>query len=342
MQQTIENYRPEFERALSADDYERATTIAMFVAGELLSRTGDVGDELRWTLWNELFSHLHHRYAAQYQSYDFEIVDYRMYSIVPGGILFRGPRPLMSRLATGQYYTFCGAAQLFGRFHSHALHTMVGQELGCDTVNMSVGGAGPQYFFREDLLDIVNSSLGAVLQVLSGRSVGCDEYPGGRLTSRNGTGPQVDRLRLLEEIWEHSRPEAIRLVGKWRTSYLALMHQLIDKIHVPIVLLWLSNRAPSAWSKETLEEGCDFGSFPHLIDAQMAEELANRCANFVVISEDPSAGHGFVSRFTGKPCPFLTHWGKLYWSNRVYPSADVTLSALPGVTAALRSASKRT
>jgi hypothetical protein len=333
---TIPRYKTPFRAACRNGDMETANSIAMSAAEDVLRR----GDEAagRAILWKEFFSVLDKRYISQYQSYDFEIADYQMFAALPNTVLFRGPRPTPAALANGNYILFLGAAQLFGRFHPAGPHEIVAGALGLEALNLSMGGAGPEFFLGEELLAAANASKAVVLQVLSGRSIGCDEYPGMRMTTRHGdnSGKKIDRLALLNEIWWQDPREAIRLVGKWRANYLELMHDLLNKIQVPVVLTWISTRSPEAWSPAKLEAGPDFGEFPQLVDSTMMNEIAARCARVVVVSHDAGVPFGFVSRFTGEKCPFYWPPGEPKWQNVYYPSASLQDELMPKLISSLQ------
>jgi len=97
---------------------------------------------------------------------------------------------------------------------------------------------------------------------------------------------------------------------------------LLDRICAPVILAWLSSREPGEWSAENLQYAPDFGEFPQLVDAEMVEEIASRCAGFVAVCSDPGLPYELTSRFTGAKCPFL--WnpsGNPGWKNEYYTSA---------------------
>jgi hypothetical protein len=309
-------YTPPFLQALQAGHTERANAIAMMATDQLMTEDPDAGRPL---LWKNFFSKLRH--SPRYQAYDFEIVDYSLYSAVPGPILFRGPRPELSAMADGNYLAFLGAAQFFGRFQREAPHSVVADLAKIACINLSMAGAGPESFLKAPILSIAAAGKAAVLQVLSGRSVGCDEYPGLRFTVRKGDGSRAERLTILKEIWKESRQEAKRLVGKWQLRYVTLMRQLIEEVRVPVLLVWASERSPDEWSIDRLDEGADFGAFPHLVERWMVDEIAARASRCIEVSGDPGLPYPFRSRFHGGSCPRLSANGKLKWENSYYPSA---------------------
>src|SRR5215469_17020214 len=308
--------KPAFDNALLRRNFLLANLLAMGAAESLFELDPE---QARMLAWNEFFARLSGRYRTQYQCLDFEVVDYRLYPLGSIWSLLRGPRPGLSALATGRYVTFMGAAQLFGRFQKQAPHEVVGKALGISCLNLSSGGAGPELYTNDELIKLCNGGQAVVLQVLSGRSIGCDEYPGMRLTRRSSDdATKIDRLKLLGEIWSNSPQEAMRLARKWQQGYMDLMSAVIDRIKVPIVLTWVSTRAASDWSIEHINNEPNFGAFPQLVDHAMVTPLAKKCAYFVEVSRDDGLPYGFVSRFTGKECPVLRPNGKPVWKNDYY------------------------
>ncbi|MBD3764900.1 MAG: hypothetical protein IE927_09235 [Rhodobacterales bacterium] len=309
-----------FDACLSRGDAERACAIAMELATSLLRADAEL---YRAELWNRYFSRLDKHYRAQYQSYDFEIADYQMFAFGrQSPQLFRGPRPAAVDLASGNYVTVFGAAQLFGRYHRVSFCDRLKETLDIPFLNLSFGGAGPDFYLRDsEMMTVANRGRAVILQVLSGRSVGCDEYPGMRMTARAGSddAPE-DRIALLTRIWGENRHEALRLVKKWQPRYVDLMKKLIASVSVPVILVWVSDRRPSDWTSEIIADSCDFGSFPQLVDAPMVRELAKSADVFMEVPPDPQPEFHLTSRLTGKRCPFFRPNGSLGWVNSYYPS----------------------
>jgi hypothetical protein len=308
-----------FHALMQAGDYEAACSLAMRISEQPLTECPEASREL---LFETFFRRLHRGYRGQYQGLDFEVCDYRMFCFSPSLMLFRGPRPAVEHLTGGKYLTIFGAAQLFGRFHANPFHMMVQQELGLPVLNLSVGGAGPEFYLKEEFIGAANRGRGVVLQVLSGRSIGCEEYPGGRVTARAGSeDPRRDRIELLTSIWLQDRQEAARLIAKWRVNYLDAMSRLIRSIRVPVFLVWMSSRRPSDWSVELSRNDPDFGAFPQLVSRDMVDELASLATSYTELSPDPCPTFPLMSRLTGMPCPFWEPNGRPMWVNSYYPSA---------------------
>jgi hypothetical protein len=334
----ISNYLISFEQAMAAGQTWLANRVAMLAAEHLLKSDAEA---MRPLLWQHMFSKLAARFYAQYQSFDFEIVDYEMYPATGKAQLFRGPVPALNDLAGGRYITFLGAAQLFGRYQKVGPHTLVAEQFGLAGVNLSMGGAGPEAFIRDEFVEIANGGQAAVLQVLSGRSIGCDEYPDGRRTFRAGSGDKsarIARLTILRDIWKESRPEAMRLVGKWQRRYVDVMSALVQRIRVPVIFVWVSVRPPDAWSIDRLKKKADFGLFPHLVDREMVTEISKKCGGYVEISQDAGLPYSFASRVTGEPCPRISERGEQFWENNYYPSREAGLDISSQIVTALGTA----
>jgi hypothetical protein len=330
----VSDFKAPFSRALAVKNMHAANLIAMEAAKLLFEHDPA---RARLAMWEEFFAPLAKRYRAQYQCYDFEVADYQLYAIPQSWSLLRGPKPKTADIASGEYLTFFGAAQLFGRYQSVSPAAVISEALGLACLNFSTGGSGPESYVDEGIIKLANGGRAVVLQVLSGRSIGCDEYPGTRRTVRpEDTSKKVDRLKLLGEIWLDSRQEATRLVRKWQRRYVDMMATFLGGIEVPVVLAWISTRAPGAWSADRLEVTADFGPFPQLVDDQMVGEVAPLCAGFVEISRDDGLPYGFTSRFTGEKCPVMRPNGNLLWKNDYYPSTSAGVQVSSKIANALR------
>ena len=320
---------------MASHEYEKANCFLMDTAPLFLTRDEDVN---RQAIFHTLFFEIGKNYRTQYQCYDFECVDYDLYRFSDDMPMVRGPRPSAADFVTGNYITIMGAAQLFGRFHAVPLHRMIALRCKVPVLNLSVGGAGPGYFLsRKRIIQAANRSRFVILQVLSGRSIGCEEYPGERLTApanRPGT-PARDRLEILEEIWHESRAEAKRLVSKWSGNYVRAYLDLIKRIERPVVLVWMSERAPEEWTPDHLDKGPRWGAFPQLVSREMVSEIANECAHYLEACKDPGLPYTVTSRVTGRSCPYFEPDGELRWENNYYSSIEMHKEIFQKMTAVL-------
>ena len=306
------------ERLQAEQGREQALRHAMRAIEPLLASPSD---ELRLALRDQVFRQIK---GAQYQANDFESVDYNQFELSEHLPLFRGPKPSDEALAKGDYFCVLGAAQTFGRLVKEPWPDLISKAVGLPVLNLSRSGAGPDFFFHEDVVPLVQRAKFVVLQVLSGRSIGCSEYPGGR---RIKTGSEtVNRRVVLERLLREDRVKAVQYVRRWNEAYLATYRELRNLISRPAALLWVSSREPCHWEPETLLCNSYWGSFPQLVGAglyaQVAAFFAYRAK--VVAESNPERP---VSRITGKPCPYIgTERGvkakQLHADSGYYPSSE--------------------
>ena len=311
-----ECFRPLFAGLIAANRIGAATRAAMELSDTVLA--GDA-KSARHLLWKNYFAPLYER-GAVYQSQDFEIIDYDMFSIGSGTHLFRGPRPSLSDIASGNYICLIGAAQLFGRFHSRPLHWMLHQAYGIPVLNLSIGGIGIQEYLRNDYVSLAGRARLVVMQVLSGRSIGCDEYPGTWITTRKGDVAPVPREIVLRETWQQDPDEAVRLIRKWNELYIDLYRSWARRLDVPKLLLWMSDRAPDGWTLDHARTSGAFGSFPQLVSNDVIDRIVPEFQGFVACPSIPAAKLEFTSRISSLPCPYIWPDGSLRWSDDYYPS----------------------
>ncbi|HEX8232001.1 MAG TPA: DUF6473 family protein [Caulobacteraceae bacterium] len=304
---------------LSTAQVEQATRRGVEVAGNVLKR--DV-ENRRLYLWREFFRRLYEmdKDIASYQHQDFELIDYDMRAL-PGveKRLFRGPLPSPDQLASGDYICLLGAAQFLGRFQRRHLQSLIAERLGAPVLNLAGGARGPQDYLNPGFRRHISRARVVIVQVLSGRSTGDKEYPGGIVTLRKDTGETVQRLTLLKELARDNPSEYRRLVRSWNSRYLMHYRALANMIKGRKVLVWMSQRAPADWNIEKGEQRSQFGPFPHLIDQGTVEALRSLFDEYIEVIT-PAEAVTFTSRATGEPCPFMTPEGETRWSSNYYPS----------------------
>lgn len=304
---------------LTTKQVEQVTRRGVKVAGRLLD--GDV-ENRRDYLWREYFSYLYWEEwgVPSYQDQDFEIIDYDV-AAVPGidRRLFRGPLPTAEQLESGDYVCLLCAAQFFGRFHQHHLQSLIANRFGMPVLNLATGARGPQMFLEPEYLAYIQRARAVLVQVLSGRSTGDDEYPGGMVTRRK-SGEEVQRLVLLKELIETDPTEYRRLVRSWTSRYRDHCLALAEAIRAPKILVWMSQRAPEDWSVELGEVKRIFGPFPHLIGRNLIDAVRPAFDAYVEAVERQPSALTFTSRVTGERCPFMSNRGSPQWSTAYYPT----------------------
>jgi hypothetical protein len=232
---------------------QEALRHAMISSGSLLRSPTD---ELRYDLYRKIFKKIG---GIGYQGNDFEAVDYDQFEMAPNLPLFRGPAVPETALERGDYLCVVGAAQTFGSLVLHPWPQLLGEAVGLPVLNLSRGGAGPEFFLKPKLIQLARRARFVVLQVMSGRSVGCSEYPGGRRITVDSKLTDLLRLDVLEGMWHKDPKIALHYVRRWNASYLDLYRQLRAAIDRPTLLLWLSERAPDDWKPEGVLQEPDWG-----------------------------------------------------------------------------------
>ena len=309
---------------LERNERYAALRYAMAASDQLLRTPSDA---LRIDLRERVFKQISAR-GVYYQADDFESVDYGQYELAADLPMFRGPSIEEAVLESGDYFCVMGAAQTFGRLVRRPWPVLLGETLGLPALNLSSGGAGPEFFLNPKLIQLACGARFVVLQVMSGRSVGCEDYPGGARITNEGKRTNVNRMQVLKGLWEKDPAIALKYVRRWNESYLALYRELRALIDRPILLLWISNRSPDAWKPERLLNKPQMGSFPQLVGRKLYESVAALFdARFEHLT-GPSNEQP-LSRITGEPCPFLGFRGKDFQTEITYypSSADNALLA---------------
>ena len=315
--ETIDEAAQAVKALLDAGDRPGAMRRAMAVADALLQTPTDA---LRVTLRTKVFKNFFGR-GVSYQDKDFECVDYEQYEIAPDLPLFRGPPVPPEALERGDYFCVIGAAQTLGRLALRPWPTLVSEATGLPVLNLSRGGAGPEAYLHPTLLELANRAKFVILQVMSGRSVGCDEYPGEVLVTREGVSTGVHRLELLRQFWREDPNKAFHYATKWNNSYFELYSQMRAAIRKPTLLLWISDRTPEGWRPKVLLTHPKTGSFPHLVGNELFQRTASLFdAQFKYLTGPIS--EKTISRLTGEPCPYFGDSGnKLHREQIYYPTA---------------------
>ena len=301
---------------MSDGDIVHAAKAGLDMAAAELAQASD---ETRLTLWNGYFRHLYAK-KASYQFQDFEIVDYDLCACGTLGLL-RGPKLDPGALESGNYICLIGAAQFFGRLAPTSLHELIARRFGVPVLNLSFGGAGPQSFLNEHVEPLLRKAKLVVVQVMSGRSVGCDEYPGGMNTRRKDTGERVNRELLLVELAREEPREFVRLAEKWLGLYVDAYARIAAQTGGRGILVWLSKRKPKGWSIEAGLARKALGFFPQMVTAEALAAIKKHFTHYVECRE-PNEPFAFVSRIDGRPCPFVAVDGTLKWSTGYYPSPE--------------------
>ena len=297
-----------------------------------------------------------------YQARDREVVDYAEYLFGATGLRFRGPDP--GPLPDGGFVSFLGAAQTFGCFTDRPFASQVGAALDVGVRNLGYGGAGPRFYLEHPaLLEEANRGAAAVVQVMSARSEDNRLYRSGGLEylERRRDGARVGandayaalvggfdavtgrpRHRVARAIMRRARrPLAVSVVRETRANWVASYESLLDRLTVPVVLLWLSTRAPDYRESYRSVNGL-FGAFPQLVNAAMVDRLKTRVTAAVEVVSTSGLPQPLMSRVTGEPTTVdpaddRPDLGGARWThNRYYPSPEMHDEAAEALSTVLR------
>jgi hypothetical protein len=238
-----------------------------------------------------------------YQAEAHHICDYQLWRLDGSDEMFRGPAMV---LRPGAFVSYVGAAQTFGTFARHPFPSLVTERVGGAAANLGIGGAGPYRFLGDArLISMINQSRVAVVQVMSGRSAPNRllENLDGCSSVRRRDSP-TDRWVWAEHVWAElfetlPRPELESLIDETRDNWLAGMRELLQRIEVPTILLWISIRAPDyPFGFGSVQQA--LGPFPHFVNAAMLEELIPHADAFVDATSARGAPQPLFDRFTGE------------------------------------------
>nr|WP_296429926.1 DUF6473 family protein [Roseovarius sp. BRH_c41] len=262
-------------------------------------------------------------HLSGYQARDYDVVDYHMTELPGTGLQFRGPVP-EAALSGGDFFACIGAAQTFGCFCEEPYPDLIGREIGLPALNLGYGGAGPEFFLKQDsLLPYLNRARFVILQVMSARSQSnqlydCDglEYVRLRQDGRHMGAAAAFTELLCGPMTIHNlplpfrvrrklanlkvRPRARAIVSDLREAWIRSSLELIERIEVPVILLWYSKRAP-AYHEGYATHSQLFGEFPHMVTPQMLAPLKPNVAAYVEVVTSVGSPQPLFSRFTGKP-----------------------------------------
>jgi LPS sulfotransferase NodH len=241
--------------------------------------------------------------------------DYDLHRVAGLGTqLYRGPA-VDSRES---YLAFIGGAQTFGRFAFDPFPTLLGRRLGIPVLNLGVGGAGPRHFNVPRYLPQLNKAEAVVIQVMSGRSASNSQFDNSAAGCVRGitcfaTEPMRAEDFFARAAESYDRETLERLVAETRADYTRQFIDLIQKISVPRILLWLSTRAPAYQEDYARPPYGILGPFPQLVNNQMVAELAAYCDDYVECISTAGLPHTISNAGTTE--------------NRYYPSPEMQVAA---------------
>lgn len=250
-----------------------------------------------------------------YQESDAEIVDYGLWRPEGVELSVRGPEiPRGDRARV----VCLGAAQTFGRLVREPFPALLGARLGVPVANLGIAGARPQdYLDHPRLLDLVNESDVAVVQVMSARSV-----LHRALLEAGAEKMNEVAAWYLERIDAGATGELSEAVGESRRLWVDEMRRLLAAIEPPVILLWFSKREPD-YRIDFRSLGGIFGGAPQLVDATMLDAIRPLADGLVSVVTDSGLPFPLVSRHDGSRVTLERADGKQRTETSYYPSPEM-------------------
>lgn len=224
--------------------------------------------------------------SEYYQDLDAPHFDYDMQA-VPGIAThkFRGPIPNLKQ----PYMACIGGAQTMGRFTADAYPQLLSDELSLPCLNLGLGGAGPAFALRPEVLTLLQRAQLVVVQIFSGRSASNSRYDSSAEGRNFGrcvrTGAFVAYEQFLSQLMlRQDESLTRRIIAETREDFAFSMNALARALPNPTVLLWFSQRKP-AYVSDYRESPSILNHYPQLIDAPTLATFRDAYAAYVECSE---------------------------------------------------------
>ena len=267
--------------------------------------------------------------SFEYQKTDFEVVDYRLFSIKPAQsryiYILRGPKP--SILEQNNYFACLGAAYTFGRFAEKPYPILLQEKLGLPTLNLGFAGAGPSlYLNNKALIEYANNAKFVIILVMSGRSESNSLYNCGRLAGlhRKSDNKKITAFNAYQELLENYPEEYAReIVNETRNNWIANYQELLSLIKKPKILFWFSQRN-TEYTESYKNVSSLFHNFPHMVNSYMIDEIKDYCEEYVECVSKRGMPQLLINRFTGEKGYLAPHlFSPDREQNNYYPSPEM-------------------
>ncbi|WP_340318001.1 DUF6473 family protein [Rhizorhabdus argentea] len=241
-----------------------------------------------------------------YSKRDYEIVDYGYYELPEApDVKFRAPLVPAEDMADGNYFSCVGGAHTKGVYIEHAYPEVLADRIGVPSLNLGLGGAGPGFYLMNPaLIDVMNRGRFVILQLMTARTEPNSAFaPYGFVESLFDIAAQkpITSMEAWTRIFNEEPDKAPQYVAESRANWLRRHHELLDRITVPVILFYFSDRPldqPIDYdARSTLEI---MRGFPHFVDVPSVEALKPRCAAYAECTSVRNFPHPLMSRFTGE------------------------------------------
>jgi hypothetical protein len=262
----------------------------------------------------------------QYQTRDWDVVDYDLYEIPDFPYALRGP-PLADPSAP--HGVLIGAAQTFGVLVADPWAHTLARDTGLPLRNLAVGGSSPGlYLNNPTAIEACNAARVCIVQVLSARGSSNTYFESrdgkNMLRPRGSDLPFVPGDTAFRAMFAHEpRMVAQLVVSEIRLSWTLEMIRLLNAIRVPKIVLWFSKRTPDLPPQfSTYEQAA--GVFPHFVTREMVETIRPFADRYVEVATSRGMPHRLRNRFTGGDATVLLGDAATPRSeDNYYPSPDM-------------------
>lgn len=314
------------------------------------------------------------RWHSDYQSRDFDILNYEEFRISGCDVKFRGPGFDPFAAEKGSFFSCLGSAHTYGCYFPRPYPTLLATELGMPVLNLGVGGMGPGFYTEFDaLIEAMNRGRFVILQCMAARQESNSRFLAdghGEFVKDRLTGTSVTTGTAWKCIVDVEPSNALRYVAETRMSWIETSRELIERIKVPVIFLWFAQRnAAYPFHKAALEEqlqaraeGKDdryhiealTGEFPHFVDDWTAGAVASMCDGQADCVSSRGMNQPIISQLSGEPIAGVSQedadarpelLGRVDGINRYYPSPemheDAAAALLPVIHKVLQGAAER-
>jgi hypothetical protein len=273
-----------------------------------------------------------------YQKLHAGMVDYKPWLVCEEPNFFvRGPELKSHDLKRGNYFSVVGAAEVVGVCVNEPFGTILSQQLKLPCLNLGAGGANMAFFNQPEMhriIEYINRGKFLIVTLMSARQTGNSLFKSKRGTCQcvynNETMKADDAWALIVEKYWQDKDILKNLVAEVRNTYVDDYVRFLEKIEVPIILFYFSQREPGYsinWRHKDVRAIWG-GGFPHLVDERVIREILTRSgAQYAKYVSKKGIPYTLKDRAgSEKPIwnPNLKKWIMFHY---YYPSAEMHIGA---------------
>jgi hypothetical protein len=248
-----------------------------------------------------------------YTTSDREVIDYDNWRLPGSPNLLRGPAP-----PTEPAPVVClGSAATFGRLVRRPFPQGLAKGLKYPVLNAGIGGARPATFLADvPVMAKVSQAPLVILEMLSARGYATRFFTPAHSIGNTGVVPAEERARVsmpnakrqvfVDWVYERAFARGVDRLDLEEAratilrAYVADMKRLIAAAGGPVILVYLSQRAPD-YKSRPLDYEAWSGGFPHFVDRQVLELLEPLCAGLIEVVSDRGLPAPVRAQADGRP-----------------------------------------